>query len=55
MHHVAAKNWIKKMFAVYASERPVITPDQYIILDMDLQLTTRTFLHKTTTKTHTNI
>ncbi len=43
------------MFAVYAPERPDIIADQYILLDMDLQLTLRNFLHKITTKTHTNI
>ncbi len=43
------------MFAVYAVERADIIPDQYILLDMDLELTFRNFSHNITTKTHTNI
>ncbi len=43
------------MFAVYAVERADIIPDQYILLDMDLELTFRNFSHNITTKTHTDI
>ncbi len=43
------------MFAVYGPESTGITPEQYILLDMDLQLTLRNFLYTITAKTHTNI